>query len=181
MQLRDITTDQLDTVLAAHLLWLETDEKEGQKADLSYCNLNGKNLSRMNLRKANFKGAQLVWTNFHRTDLSGADLTDAAMSHADLSNSILIRATLRRAILRSANLYGVGCLHTDFRHADLTNAMIDGASSTYTLLVDDAGKKITIFGTIRRKITRGWDQLSQETVSFMSALAPRQLTPVRVK
>ena len=87
-------------ILEKHKKWLETDGKEGERADLSYADLRGADLSYANLR--------------------GADLSYADLDYADLRG-----ANLRGANLRGANLRGADLSEADLRGADLSYADLD--------------------------------------------------------
>lgn len=54
--------EELDEVLRLHKLWLDTDRKEGVRADLYGANLNRASLIEANLEGANLEGANLWYT-----------------------------------------------------------------------------------------------------------------------
>jgi len=105
----------LKTILEQHTLWLNSNKKEGKRADLTCAYLTGANLTcanltdaylyRADLRCANLRGANLTRANLTRADLTGADLTGADLSYANLT----------RADLTDANL----------SYADLTDTILD--------------------------------------------------------
>ena len=51
-KLREVSEEDLKRILAAHETWVETDGKEGERADLSRTNLQGADLVVANLQKA---------------------------------------------------------------------------------------------------------------------------------
>ncbi len=63
--IRQISSEELQKILEQHLLWLESEMKEGARADLSYANL----------ARANLSGADLSFADLRGTDLRGALLT----------------------------------------------------------------------------------------------------------
>jgi uncharacterized protein YjbI with pentapeptide repeats len=65
---------KLNKILDDHKLWLQTNGKQGEQADLRYADLSYANLSYADLRYANLSYA----------NLSYADLSYAYMSYADL-------------------------------------------------------------------------------------------------
>ncbi len=67
--MRKINAGKLSKILEEHKRWLDTDKKEGKRADLSNANLSGANLSNANLTCA---------------DLSDANLYEADLWYADL-------------------------------------------------------------------------------------------------
>jgi hypothetical protein len=102
----------LDKILKDHSLWLESDEREGKRANLRGANLCLANLSKANLNEANLRDA----------DLYGANL-----SYADLSGAYLSGANLRLANLREANLSGAYLGKADLSYANLSGADLYGA------------------------------------------------------
>jgi len=85
---RIITKEDLAKILEEHDKWGESDDKEGQRADLGYAtlmgaDLSGANLSVVNLTWANLRGANLRWAN-----LTGADLENADASFGDFTISL---------------------------------------------------------------------------------------------
>jgi len=103
----------LDKILEQHRLWLETDGKKGQRA----------NLTNAYLTRANLTGASLRGANLLGTYLRGADLRDANLICADLRGANLYRADLRGANLKGANLRGA-----NLTGANLTGAYLTGAN-----------------------------------------------------
>ena len=99
----------LKTILEQHTLWLNSNKKEGKRADLTWADLSGVNLSGVNL--------------------SGADLR-----YANLIRSILIDTDLTGANLTGAKLYGAHLYGADLTGAILTNATLAGADLTHTIL-----------------------------------------------
>ena len=83
-----ITKKELKTILEQHKLWLDSNEKEGKRADLSGANLTGAdltgaNLTRANLRCANLTGANLTGTNLTCANLTGANLTNTILDEKE--------------------------------------------------------------------------------------------------
>ncbi len=130
--MKKITKEELKTILEQHELWLDSNEKEGKRADLSGANLSGANLSYanlfgVNLTSANLSGADLTRANLFGVNLTSADLSSANLSYTYLTGANLTRANLsgadlRRANLYSANLYGANLTGADLRRAELTYA-----------------------------------------------------------
>jgi uncharacterized protein YjbI with pentapeptide repeats len=97
---QDVPPDRLAEILAAHELWVQSDHTQGEPADLTRANLQGRDLSRRNLRSArlhgaNLQGATLECTIFREADLQAADLSGAT----GLLGEQLAGANLRHAIL----------------------------------------------------------------------------------
>lgn len=76
----EYTASELRQVLASHRLWLESDEKEGERADLRNAWLPEAHLVDADLRQADLENAFLL-----NADLTGADLRDANLRGATLS------------------------------------------------------------------------------------------------
>ena len=91
-----ISTDKLNEILANHKLWIDSNSKYGNRADLSGADLRGANLIGANLFGADLRGA----------DLSGANLLGANLRGANLLGANLHYANLCSANLRGANLIG---------------------------------------------------------------------------
>jgi len=156
--MREITAGELRKILEEHNRYYDTDEEEGEKADLSHANLinaslsgkylSGANLSGANLRGAHMKYVDLVGADLSNADLSGANLrgallsasnlSEADLSKVDLSNSNtgctithkteLDSANLRNANLSGANLRGAELSYADLSEADLSGANLSGAN-----------------------------------------------------
>jgi hypothetical protein len=93
-----MTSQELNTVLEKHKLWVEN-RPGGIRANLSGANLRYANLRYANLRYANLSGADLSGAN-----LSGANLRYANLRDANLSDANLIRTDLLDANLSKADL-----------------------------------------------------------------------------
>ena len=149
--MREITVSELSKILEEHKKWRDTDEKEGEKADLSHANLSVANLSYADLSCAKLAGANLSGANLScadleyaylsKVDLSGADLSYANLSHASLSSADLSNANLYDADLSGANLYYADLSHANLRvanlsYADLSDADLSGADLSDADLTD---------------------------------------------
>ena len=102
--MRNITEEELKEILEQHKLWLDSDEKEGKRANLTFANLCGANLTDTNLTDvdltgANLRYADLRYADLTRVDLYGADLTNASLTDAVLTDADLSGANLTDTIL----------------------------------------------------------------------------------
>ena len=113
--MKKITKKELKTILEQHKLWLDSNEKEGKRADLTRANLR-----RADLYCADLTGADLSGANLAGANLAGADLTNVTLYRADLTYS-----NLRCANLFGANLSGVDLIDSELEYADLTNTILD--------------------------------------------------------
>ena len=138
----EITEKELRTILERHQKWLNSERKEGERADLSEANLSSANLleanlSDANLLGANFNNAHLYGANLSKANLWQVSLSEANLSTADLSNARLLYANLSNAelkgtnlsdaelvgsILSNANLFEANLNKADLYTADLSNA-----------------------------------------------------------
>ena len=84
----------LADVLARHKIWLESDGREGWRANLADGDLSGAILCNLNFEQANLRGA----------DFRGADLRNANLRNADLRGALLEGTDLRGADARGATL-----------------------------------------------------------------------------
>jgi len=105
--MREITASELSKILKKHKRWCDTDEEEGEKADLSHANLSRANLSRANLRFANLSESDLFESNLSESDLFGADLSNTNLREANLSYANLIR--VRGLTLEQLSSVGTLC------------------------------------------------------------------------
>jgi len=93
----------LQEIISKHKLWL-SDNKSGERANLSEANLSEANLSWANLSEANLSKANLSEANLSEANLSKANLSKADLSEANLSEANLSEANLSEANLSEANL-----------------------------------------------------------------------------
>ena len=64
MELRNISKEELDKIIDNHKKWLQSNGKEGERADLSSADLRYANLRYANLRYANLRSADLDFSAF---------------------------------------------------------------------------------------------------------------------
>ena len=142
--MKKITKKELKTILEQHKLWLDSNEKEGKRADL-YCvdltgaclygaNLTRANLYGANLRRADLTGVDLTGANLYGSDLRLADLTGANLTGADLTGADLTGANLSGANLTDTDLIGTDLTCADLTRAYLTRAILTNADLTDTIL-----------------------------------------------
>ena len=90
---------QLDQLLEDHRKWLESDGKDGKRADLrnailQEADLHGLNLQSADMQNAKLSVADLMGTNLRLANLRGADLWMADMKNAKLQGTELQGANL---------------------------------------------------------------------------------------
>lgn len=98
--MRDLTNQELDAICQAHEKWIQTEQKEGARADLSEANLEGRDLS----------GRDLSWADLSGAILRGADLSNTKLHHADIT-----KADFYETKLQDADLLGldIGALYLE--------------------------------------------------------------------
>ena len=128
---RELSGDNLADIIRLHQLWLESDETQGRRADLSKTNLRGASLVGLNLMGANLEdaylyGAYLKKANLQRTNFSGANLRGANLRWADL----------RFADFKRANLMKVDVMKSDLRGANLKETLNLGCEQISSAIID---------------------------------------------
>ena len=94
--LREVPPKKLAKILEAHRMWVESEGKEGERADLSGANLSGAYLFRANLQGADLHGANLQWAPLREANLQGAELWGANLQGANLRGANLQGVNLRK-------------------------------------------------------------------------------------
>jgi uncharacterized protein YjbI with pentapeptide repeats len=97
-------------------------------ADLSGCDLAGRDLTKLDLSGADLSGADLSEAMLTGLDLSGVALADADLSGADLSDTTLAAADLSRADLSDAVMTGIDLSGTELDEVDLTAVDLAGVN-----------------------------------------------------
>lgn len=115
------STGDVQSILQGHILWLNSDGKDGRRANFRNANLQGLDLSNNQLAEASFRGANLQGASLNGCDMRGADLSEAQLSSALLTASNLGGTIFSRADLRHAQFSG-----SDLQAADFSNAQLSG-------------------------------------------------------
>ena len=140
---------ELEQILADHRRWLESEKRQGKRADLSGANLDGLDLSGVLLSGANFRGASLNKTNLSSAQLIHADFSGASLQGTNLRRADLLLANFSGANLSGADLSGAAPASDNpyvstrrgpkFKEADLTDALF---VETYCYRSDFSGAKL---------------------------------------
>jgi len=125
---REISQDELREILEQHRKWVETEGKEGKRADLQGADLREARLENANLEKANLQGAQLYMTHLENANLSQARLEMAVLFGAHLQGAHLGGAHMEKADLRVANLEGALVAGANLEEAHLEEAHLKKAN-----------------------------------------------------
>jgi uncharacterized protein YjbI with pentapeptide repeats len=134
---RVLPYDEIERLLAAHRLYLETERRQGRRADFGSADLSG----------VDFAGLDLRRVKMDRAVLRGADLTGAHLERANLIGAVLEGARLDNADLSGARLSG----QISFRRASRTPA----AQAGYGVRSDGQG------GASRRPPAGGGQRAAQ--------------------
>ena len=162
MKYKKITREELEQFLRKHKLWLRN-EKDGEKANLSWADLSGANLSGANLSGADLSWADQRGANLREADLSGANLREANLREADLSGANLSGADLSWADLSGANLSGA-----DLSWADLDYSVLPLWCGSLRANFDD--KQLTQIAYHLVKAGLGSTNASKETKTELAKL-----------
>jgi len=112
----------LAEILTNHAIWLETDQKHGERAVLEGADLARADLPGVDLRKAILDGADLGQANLQGANFEGAVLGGVNLQEASLELANLKRVMLHGAYLREARLYGASLEESDLPEAQLQQA-----------------------------------------------------------
>jgi len=96
---RALSPDEIARSLTQHRLYLETEWRQGHRANFASADLTGLDFSGLNLR-----GIKMDRAVLRRADFTGAHLQSANLIGAILEETRLDRADLSRARLSGANL-----------------------------------------------------------------------------
>ena len=139
---RTLSPDEIERQLAAHRLYLETEWRQGHRANFASADLTGRVFSGLNLRgikmdRTLLRGADFTRAGLQRANLIGAILEEARLDDADLSGARLGGANLVSARLENACLAKVEMEFALLAKAVLRGARLRGADMSGVLL-DDA-------------------------------------------
>ena len=144
--------EPVETILAAHARWAETQGREGRPADFSGFDLRslkgmahaqltaliapgavfyGLDLSGARLQGAYLEGADLRGSKLAGADLRGANLKQAKLGGADLRDANLGPLLISNDRLLPARLERADARYADFRGADLRQAVLAEADLAY--------------------------------------------------
>jgi hypothetical protein len=126
--MREISPEELSKILKEHETWCDTDEYEGEKADLSGANMFTANLSGADLRGANLSDAYLYEADLHDANLSAANLFTANLCAANLEFAHLYDANLSCTYLSDAKLSDAELIYANLSGTNLSNANLSGAN-----------------------------------------------------
>jgi hypothetical protein len=130
-----ISARDLRTILENHQKWVDSEFKEGVRANLTNAQLSNVNLENVDLSFADISGAILTNANLCGAQFSYADMTGVNLSYARASNASLFGATLLNANMSHATLDG-----SLFESATLDNVNFGSASLIRVLFIGSTMK-----------------------------------------
>lgn len=116
-----ITNEAIDKKVSLHQVWINTNGKDGERADFSLCSFPQHpthELKGATLRRARFKQADLMGIYWYDLDLSGANLF----------NTIFLDAYLDSPKINNANCFGSNFSKSDIYDACLCDSNFGNAS-----------------------------------------------------
>lgn len=118
-----ITQSEFDKKYNEHIVWLETNGKEGTCADFSYLDLS----EILFPNQANLKHAILVGTIICNNKLINPNFQRAILKYADLSRSEFQKGVFSYASLENAILTSVILKNSNFENSNLEKAILDNS------------------------------------------------------
>lgn len=112
-----MTPERLEAVVQQHLQWLQSEGRDGRRANFSGESLAGHSLRGLCLANANFRGALLT----------GVDFSQAELAQANFRGGLLDGANFSRSVARQVYLDEVSAVGADFSHAVMVGASAKGA------------------------------------------------------
>lgn len=123
----DVAGFDVGVFVGAHVVWLQTQGADGQRANVQGMDLAGADLARTVLANATFREADLSDASLAEARLDGGDFRYAKLDAADMRGANLGVAQLRHAKMRLTNLEGAILRGADLSGADLRGALLAGA------------------------------------------------------
>lgn len=175
---KKMTQEQLDEILEKHKLWLETNEKQGERARFLNVKFKGAQLGatklmravftncdfhEANFRNADLREANVLSTDLHKASFIGADLHAAKFHNVDLHEANFHSADLHKARFIGGNLYIAYFQNADLREADFFSANLHAANffdanmHKASFTGGDLHKAVFLGADLRQTIFRGSD------------------------
>lgn len=117
-----VSLDELRHMAHEHLSWLQSDGRDGRRANLSGRDLSGVTLQGMYLPDANLRGANLTGTNLSMANLQGADFSEANLENTNLRDAKLDGANFSRCHAKGTYFDKASLVEANFSHAQLEGA-----------------------------------------------------------
>lgn len=172
MRYREMTQDELNSILDNHEMWLR-DPDEGKRAELKEMFLGGLNFSNRNLTSINFANSNLSRSNFDYALLNKCDLTQSIIQHssfiaANLTGSLLMESNLKYTNMTNANLRSANLNDANLMDSNLSGSCLIDSSLYRTLLMDSNLKEVEL-GSPTNVLLAYWADLSEELTALAMA------------
>lgn len=118
---------ELYHIAERHLLWLQSEGKEGRRANLAGYDLSGLSLHGAYLPEASFRSAILTGTDFSGANLQGADFSEAQLNQANFIGASLDGANFSRTSARAVYFEDVTAVEANFSQAQMEGTTAIGA------------------------------------------------------
>ncbi|MAR56805.1 MAG: hypothetical protein CMM93_06450 [Rickettsiales bacterium] len=109
----------LQQTIEQHHLWLQTEGREGRRANLAGADLSGQDLQGTWMPEINLRGANLSGANMSKCDLQGADLSEAVLENTNFKHAKLDGANLSRTQAKHAYFDDCSAITANFSAAML--------------------------------------------------------------
>src|SRR6202023_1130288 len=93
LALRALAPEEIEQILAAHRLYLDTERREGRRQNFASANLSGMDFSGLDLRRIKMDRAVLRGADLRRAHLQRANLVGAVLERAGPHDFHLSRAS----------------------------------------------------------------------------------------
>lgn len=123
---RQYSPEEIQRILKGHTAWLNSEGRDGNRANFRNADLREADLSGTILMNASLRGADLSRAQLMQVDFRGADLSEAILQQTNISYCNFSGATLSRADMRTAMMEGSLFEGADFSGAGLIGANLAG-------------------------------------------------------
>ena len=127
-ELRQISDEELQQVLAEHKKWLVSEGKEGKRANLRKTDLSGRDLQKTVLNKANLYKAEFVGSNLRKVEIENGNIQKANFYYANLQKANLSLSDFRKADLSNSNIWKGQLWKINLQKAELWSANLRKAN-----------------------------------------------------
>jgi|GEM_PF-7028423 len=122
-----IDGQSLSSIILNHLLWLDTNKQQGERAildgyDFDYVRFNAVNLNGASLKKASFEMTVLIGAQLNNVDLSFSSLENAYLERVSLNNSNLEETNMKKINLNHSSIQKTNLKNADLRYSTLLEA-----------------------------------------------------------
>lgn len=127
--MREITQEEINEKVKAHKLWLDSKEKQGERAVFADVSITNKNFFRRNLRRAAFRNIKCVDTNFENADLVETFFENVYFDHVNFNSTIMNYSSFIQCNISDSNF-----TFANLKDVDFTCTTLDNVNFTYSNL-----------------------------------------------